>query len=149
MDLSRALCVGLLVLLIFITACGSGGGSLDPNFPNNVTVTVSPSAVTIPANGQVTLQATVKGSPINTVSSWTITELKINGASGAQCNWLGTTPPVGSCPDGTIQGADTPQFPVTYHAPSTSGTFHVIAEWAFIGQPPVNKDATAVITVSP
>ena len=61
MDLSRALCVGLLVLLIFITACGSGGGSLDPNFPNNVTVTVSPSAVTIPANGQVTWQATVHG----------------------------------------------------------------------------------------
>ena len=112
MNLSRALlCVGSLVQLIVMAGCGGSGFD-----PNKVTVTVSPTAVTIPASGQVTLQATVTGAPINAVDSWTIAELKTNGASGAQCNWLGTTPPAGPCPDGTIQGADAqPALTVIYH----------------------------------
>jgi hypothetical protein len=56
----RVLCVASLVLLIVIGGCGGGGSGFDPN---NVTVTVSPAAVTIPASGTKTLQATVKGSP--------------------------------------------------------------------------------------
>jgi hypothetical protein len=146
MNLSRALCVGSLVLLIVIAGCGGGSG-LDLN---KVTVTVSPAAVTIPVNGQVTLRATVTGSPGAPFANWTIAELKINGASGAQCNWQGSTPPAGPCPDGTIQGADAPPaLTVTYLAPSTSGTFHVIAEWSSAFNPVIIKDGTSVITVSP
>ena len=143
MNSYRALCVGSLVLLIVIAGCGGGSGI---NL-NNVTVTVSPAAVTIPANGQVTLQAMVTGSPGSPFAQWTIAELKTNGASGAQCNWLGTTPPAGPCPDGTIQGADAPPaLTVTYHAPSTSGTFHIIADWS---TEMITKDGTSVITVGP
>ncbi|MGH9504930.1 MAG: hypothetical protein ACRD20_18920 [Terriglobales bacterium] len=144
MSLVRALCLEALALLMVIAGCGGGGSSFDPN---NVTVTVSPSAVTIPANGQVTLQATVTGSPAAPALNWAIAELQTNGASGAQCNWAGTTPPAGPCPEGTIQGADAGSLTVTYLAPSTSGTFHVVAldTVSFT----VVKDATAVITVGP
>ncbi len=143
MNLFRALGVESLVLLIVIAGCG-GSSSFDPN---NVTVTVSPSAVTIPASGQVTLQAMVKGSPAAPALNWTIAELQTNGASGAQCNWSGTTPPAGPCPDGSIQGADASSVTVTYLAPSTSGTFHVIAQDNV--SLTLVKAATAVITVSP
>jgi hypothetical protein len=143
MNLFRAHCVESLVLLIVLAGCG-GGSSVAPN---NVTVTVAPSAVTIPANGQVTLQATVKGSPAAPALNWTIAELQTNGASGAQCNWSGTTTPVGPCPDGTIQGADASSLTVTYFAPSTSGMFHVIAQDSV--SLTLVKDGTAVITVSP
>jgi hypothetical protein len=142
MNLFRALCLGSLVLPIVIAGCG-GSSSFDPN---NVTVAVSPSAVTIPASGQVTLRATVK-SPAAPALNWIIAELQANGASGTQCNWSGTTPPAGPCPEGTIQGADASSLTVTYLAPSTSGTFHVIAQdnVSFTSV----KDGTAVITVSP
>ena len=142
----RAFCVGSVVLLIVIAGCGGSGFDL-----NKVTVTVSPAAVTIPLSGQVTLQATVTGSPGGpVVSSWSIAELQINGASGSQCNWLGTYAPAGPCPDGTIQGADAPPgLTVTYHAPSTSGTFHVTAEWSTGFNPVITKDGTSVITVGP
>jgi hypothetical protein len=102
MNSCRAFCVVPLVLLVAMAGCG-GGSSFDPN---NVTVTVSPPAITIPASGQVTLQATVKGSPAAPALTWSIAELQTNGASGSQCNWSGATPPAGPCPDGTIQGAD-------------------------------------------
>jgi hypothetical protein len=142
----RAFYIASLVLPIVITGCGGGSG-FDPN---KVTVTVSPATITIPASGQVTLEATVKGAPIDAVSSWTVAELKTNGASGAQCNWVGATPPAGPCPDGMIQGASTPPaLTVTYDAPSTSGTFHVIAEWSTTFNPIIVKDATSVVTVSP
>jgi hypothetical protein len=143
-----ALCyVGSLVLLVVIAGCGGGaGGGFDPN---NVTVIVSPAAVTIPTSDQVVLQATVNGFPSGTSApmNWTIAELKANGASGAQCNWQDTTPPAGPCPDGTIQGADASSLTVTYHAPSTSGTFHVVAE-SNVSLTMV-KDGTSVITVGP
>jgi hypothetical protein len=144
----RALCVGSLVLLIVIAGCGGGSGV---DF-NKVVVTVSPTAATIHASGQVTLQATVTGTgaPSNFVG-WSIAELKNNppGGSGSQCNWL-DTPPAGPCPDGTIQQVTVSDFQtVTYHAPSTSGTFHVMAEWSTAFNPVIIKDATSVITVSP
>jgi len=142
-NLGRALFVESLVLLIVIAGCG-GGSSFDPN---NVTVTVSPSSVTIPTSGHVTLQAAVKGSPAAPALTWSITELQTNGASGSQCNWSGSTPPAGPCPEGTIQGADASSPTVTYLAPSTSGTFHVAAQ-ANVSSTLV-KDGTAVITVSP
>jgi len=144
MNLSRALCMGAFALVIVTAGCGGGSGTN----PNNETVTVSPSSVTIPESGQVTLQATVKGSSAAPALTWTITELQTNGASGAQCNWQGTTPPEGPCPDGTIQGADAfPYTPVTFLAPSTSGTFHVVAQ--DVVTLTLVKDGTAVITVSP
>lgn len=144
MKLFWALCLQSLILLIVIAGCGGGSSSVDPN---NVTVSVSPSAVTIPANGQVTLQATVKGSPAAPALTWEIAELQTNGASGAQCNWSGTTPPAGPCPDGTIKGADAGSQTVTYLAPSISGTFHVIAQDNV--SLTVVKNGTAVITVGP
>ena len=102
----------------------------------------------VPVSGQVTLQAKVTGVSGTQALNWTITELQTNGASGAQCNWLGTTPPAGPCPDGTIQGADaSPYTPVTYHAPSASGTFHVVAQWSTLFDPIIIKNGTAVITV--
>jgi hypothetical protein len=143
MNLFRALGVESLVLMIVIAGCG-GGSSADPN---NVTVTASPSAVTIPASGQVMLQATVKGSPAAPALNWTIAELQTNGASGAQCNWSGPTPPVGPCPEGTIQGADASSLTVTYLAPSTSGAFHVIVQDNVSAN--LVKNGTAVMTVSP
>jgi hypothetical protein len=140
--------VAPLVLLIVIAGCGGGGRGFDPN---KVTVTVSPAAPTVAANGQVALQATVGGcvnpSCIPSVQ-WTIAELQTNGQSGAQCNWQGTTPPTGPCPDGTIQGTDAgTALTVTYLAPSTSGTFHVVAVWQTFFDPIIIKQATAVITV--
>lgn len=143
MNLSRALCVTLLVLLIVTVGCG-GGSSFDPN---NVTVAISPSAATIPTSGQVALLAIVKGSPAAPALTWSIVELQTNGASGSQCNWSGSTPPAGPCPDGTIQGVDAGSLKVTYLAPSTTGTFHVIAQDNV--SLTLVKDATAVVTVSP
>jgi hypothetical protein len=135
-----------LVLLIVIAGCGGGGFN-----ENKVTVSVSPAAAPVAASGQVTLQATVRGlcSSCAPLVTWSIVELQTNGASGSQCNWQGTTPPAGPCPDGTIQGADAPPaLTVTYHAPSASSTFHVTAEWCdCLANPPVVKDGTAAITV--
>ena len=143
MNLSRALFVVSLIWLIVDAGCG-GGSSFDPN---NETVTISPSAVTIPASGEVTLQATVTGSPAAPAMNWFIAELQTNGASGAQCNWQGGTPPAQSCPDGTIQGADANSLTVKYFAPGTSGTFHVVVQSN--ASSTLVKDGTAVITVSP
>ena len=140
----RIFCMGSLVPLIFVIA-GCGGGGHSVNY-NNVTVTVSPAAVTVPANGQVTLQATVTGSGIpNDAVLWSITEQQTN------CFWF-DTPPANSCPDGTIQQLTATNFlTVTYHAPSTSGgPFHLVAEWStVVAGVVITKDGTSVITVSP
>ena len=147
MDSYAGLCVGALILLMVTVACGGGANGSNPN---NVTVAVSPMSVTIPASGEVTLQATVKGSPGAPSAVWFIAELAVNGASGSQCNWSGTTQPAGPCPDGTIEIADaSAALTVKYHAPSTTGTFHVTAEWSTLFNPVVIKDGTAVITVGP
>ena len=149
MDLYRGLGAGALIFLVVAAGCGGGGGGFNPN---DVTVTVSPASITIPASDQTTLQATVHGLCSSCASSvlWSIAELQTNGASGAQCNWSGNTQPVGPCPDGTIEGADaSPALTVKYHAPSTSGTFHVTAEWSTLFNPVVVKDGTSVITVGP
>ena len=120
--------------------------------PVLVTVTVSPAAVTIPANGQVTLQATVKGlcsTCISDINLWSIAE-----NNGAICTWF-DTPPAGPCPAGTIQetaGSLSNSLTVTYYAPSTPGTFHVTAEWfdsLSFGSGTTTKNGTSVITVSP
>jgi hypothetical protein len=140
----RALCVPSLVLLIVITGCGTSGFN-----PNNVTVTISPATATAPENGQVPLQATVNGlcsGCVPSIQEWSITE---NEGSG--CTWM-NTPPAGPCPGGTIQEAATgTSLTVTYFAPSAPGTFHVIADvcLCFEVNPPVSKEGTSVITVSP
>jgi hypothetical protein len=144
MNCRAPLFVAPVVLLIVVAGCGGGGGT---NF-NNVTVTVSPATAIVPVSDQTTLQAKVTGVSGTPALTWAITELQTNGASGAQCNWLGTTPPAGPCPDGTIQGADaSPYTPVTYHAPNTSGTFHIVAQWSTAFNPVIIKNGTAVITV--
>ena len=149
MDLYRGLGVSALIGLIVAASCGGGGGGFNPN---DVTVSVSPASITIPAGGQTTLLATVHGLCSSCAPSvlWSIAELQTNGASGAQCNWSGNTQPLGSCPDGTIEGADAvPALTVTYHAPSTSGTFHVTAEWSTLFNPVVAKDRTWVTATQP
>jgi hypothetical protein len=141
MNSCRALRVGPFVLLIAIAGCGGGGGFN----PNNVTVTVSPAAATVPANGQVTLKATVNGlcsTCAPQIDDWSITE---NG--GTFCTWF-TTPPIGPSPAGTIQETAGSLLTVTYYAPSTSGKFHVSASWSLIfTTPTVTKVGGSVITV--
>jgi hypothetical protein len=143
MNSRRALCIGPLALLIVIAGCGGGGGYN----PNNVTVTVSPAAPTVPANGQVTLTATVNGlcsTCVPTIQSWGIQEDPSNGST---CTFV---PPFGPCPAGTIQENPANLLTVTYFAPSTSGTYHVSATWyipAFFGAGSVTKVGTSVITV--
>ncbi len=149
MNSYRVLYPGSLVLLMVITGCGTGNNSFDPN---NVTVTVSPPAVTIPANGQVILQATVRGlcsaCTVN-IQLWSISE----NPSGADCaTYVGITPP-GPCPAGTIQIPSGSALTVTYFAPSTPGTFHVNTEGEdfvnFTGPPIAAKVGTLVVTLSP
>ena len=119
MSSCRALCVVPLVLTVVIAGCGGGSGSGGVN-PNNVTVSVSPATATIPANGQVPLQATIQGlssASISQISVWTVTE----NPSGANCaTFVGIIPP-GPCPAGTIQIAGGNELTVTYFAPSYSG----------------------------
>lgn len=143
--MSKLCCVGLLILLVIIPGCGGGGG-FDAN---KVSVAVSPSAATIPTSDQVTLKATVSGlcsTCVSAINQWSITE-----NNGTPCTWF-DTPPFGPCPAGTIQATangPTSTLTVTYHAPSTSGTFHVIAEWCICFGSAITKDGTSVITVSP
>jgi hypothetical protein len=138
MNSHQTLYVMTLALLI-VCGCGSGGFNA-----NNVTVTISPAAVAIPENGQVSLQAMVNNlcqgcAPI--IQLWSVTENNL-----ADCNWV-DTPPAGPCPGGTIQIAGTGNsLVVTYFAPNTAGTFHVTADWVTVG---LSKVGTSVITVTP
>jgi hypothetical protein len=144
MNLYRALCVASIVWLIFMEGCDSGSKvDLD-----HLTVTLSPSAATIPASGQVTLQATVEGSPEASSLLWFIAELQTDGASGAQCNCAGAMPPAGPCPDGTIQGIVPGSLTVLTLLPAPRVTFHVVAEYSLPFSTFV-KDGKTVITVSP
>jgi hypothetical protein len=137
-----------LVLLIAIAGCG--GGSTKWN-PNNVSVTVSPATTNVAVGGQVTLHGAVNNDCDTCTPDllWSIQELQVNGATGAQCNWLtGDTPPTEGCPYGTLElpvGNDTTT--ATFHAPGTTGTVHIVAEWTLISDPPISKTATAAVTV--
>jgi len=143
MKLYRAmLSVAPLVLLIVTAGCGGGSSHLNAN---DVTVAVTPSSATVAAGGQVSLQAAIGGCGSSCPSpafTWAITELQTNGASGAQCNW-DTTPPPGPCPDGTIE-VTAPFTTATFHAPGTSGTIHVVAQWTNLS---TVKTGTVVITI--
>ena len=148
MNRHRTLLAVSLGVLMAGAGCGSGGGFN----PNNVTVTVAPAIATTTTNGQVALQATVKGdiSP-GLVLTWSVAE---NTSAATSCFWdIGGSPPVGPCPGGTIQepasdiGDD---LTVTYFAPSTAGTYHVTAEWCLCGfGTNVIKTGSSVITVGP
>jgi hypothetical protein len=140
----RTLC-GLLALLMVIAGCSTGGFN-----PNNVTVTVAPATATVAENGQVALQATVQGECAGCTPfyNWLISE---NG--GADCTWV-DTPPAVPCPGGTLQQPTSASGPtVTYIAPSTSGTYHVIGQSLYYsnlsGPPTTTKQGTSVITVTP
>lgn len=143
--MSKLSYVGSLILLAVIPGCGGGGG-FDAN---KVTVAISPAAATIPSNDQVTLKATVNGlcsTCVSAINEWQITE-----NNGAACTWFDTLP-LGPCPAGTIQATangSASTLTVTYHAPGTSGTFHVVAEWCICFGSSVAKDGTSVITVGP
>jgi hypothetical protein len=140
MNLHRCLFIGTLILLIATNGCGGGSN------PNNVTVSISPSATTVAANGQVTLQATVHGAANAFINDRFITE---DEASTAACTWKDTPPPPGSCLGGTIQETTVGALTVTYYAPDTPGTFHVTAQWFLSANPPVTKNGRSVVTVTP
>ena len=143
----RAIRAVWFAMLIVIVGCGGGS---QTNL-NNVVVTVAPASASVAAGGQVSLTATVTGLAGATPGlNWSINELQTAGASGAQCNWVGSTPPAGPCPDGTIQITDLPStLTVTYTAPNSSGTFHVTAQWSTAFNPVIIKTATSTITVTP
>jgi hypothetical protein len=153
MNSNRFLWIVSFALLIVIAGCGTGAG-YDAN---NVTVTVSPAAATVAADGQVTLQATVKGLCSgcgSMIQQWSIAE---DPSDGVNCTFF-EAPPIGPCPGGSIQetvGGLSSSLTVIYFAPSTPGTYHVTAEWSTAGGisigggSPVFKDGTSVITVSP
>ena len=145
--LYRVLSVVLLAMLI-TTGCGGGNKGFNAN---NVTVSISPATVSIAASSQVTLQATVNGlcsTCASDIFSWAISENATAG--GSSCNWFDTPPVVPSCPGGTIQQNSQSTLTVTYHAPSTPGTYHVVAEWCdCFGTPTVKKTGTSVISVTP
>jgi hypothetical protein len=134
----RVLYLGLFVLsIIFAGGCGGGFNA------NNVTVSLSPSTVTVPANGQVRLKATEHGdcSGCGPIYFWSITE-----NDGTNCTWV-DLPPVGPCPAGTIQASVLNGPNVTYFAPNTAGTFHVVLTDIITLQ--LTTDASSIITVSP
>ena len=146
MNSCRTLWLAVSLAFLFVIS-GCGGSSGDKFNPNNVSVTVSPASANVAVGGQVPVQATVNNDCSGCAPSvlWSIQEMQVNGATGAQCNWSGSTPPDGPCPYGTIEGTETTS--VTFHAPSTTGTVHVEAEWTFISNPPISKTATSAITV--
>ena len=145
--LYRVLSVVLLAMLI-TTGCGGGNKGFNAN---NVTVSISPATASIAASSQVTLEATVNGLCSTCASDiflWAISENATAG--GSSCNWFDTPPVVPSCPGGTIQQNSQSTLMVTYHAPSTPGTYHVVAEWCdCFGTPTVKKTGTSVISVTP
>ncbi|MGA7926009.1 MAG: hypothetical protein WCA20_08435 [Candidatus Sulfotelmatobacter sp.] len=152
MNSNRFLCAGSLARLIVIAGCAGGGYDA-----NNVTVTVSPPAATVSADGQVTLQANVKGlcsTCASMIQQWSIAE---DPSAGSNCTFY-EPPPLGPCPAGSIQetaGGLSSSLTVIYFAPGTPGTYHITAEWSTLGGislgggSPVSKYGTSVIMVSP
>ncbi len=98
---SRVLLSVFLLAVPLLTSCGGGGNAAvnPPPPPPAVAVTISPSAVTLPAGGSQTFTPAVTGTS-NTVVMWSVRE----GAGS-----------------GTITSAG------VYTAPQALGTYHVIA----------------------
>jgi hypothetical protein len=146
MNSLRTIWLGLLVVTTAMTGCSTGGGFNA----NNVTVTVSPATAAVPASGKAVLMATVHGlcsTCVPSINLWYVNEN--NPANGSICDWF-TTPPTAPCPAGTIQlteGGDSSTLTVTYFAPSTPGTYHVVAQWALLTGPV--QDGESVVTVGP
>jgi hypothetical protein len=139
--------LGIVFLLLAISGCGGGGGFN----PDKVTVSVSPANPMIATSATVELHASVQGlcsTCAAAINEWNVTE----NNDDPSCNWF-DTPPTQPCPGGTIQktagGGPLTTLTATYHAPSSAGTFHVVAEWCLCFGSSVTKDGTSVITVSP
>ena len=149
--------VGRVLILVVFVGCllgvwGCGGGSQHFD-PNSVTVTITPAKANVPAGGTLTLQGTVNGECSSCAPSllFEIQEIMTPGASGTQCNWVtGDSLPAGPCPYGTLEIGLGLTTKAIFHAPSTPGTVHIIAE-AFVPQTnsyiPISKTATATLTV--
>jgi hypothetical protein len=154
----RRMCsAGAFALVMVLVSCGSGQG-YDPK---NVTVTVSPATGSVASHGEISLQATVNGlcsSCAPSINSWGIRENAGPGDSdGSSCDWFTQNgPPIPACPDGTIEetsGSLSNTLKVTYHAPGTPGTYHIVAEWfvpsGLLGSSGSTKNGTSAITVTP
>jgi hypothetical protein len=134
------LCIASLFLIVICVGCGGGGYN-----PNDVVVSVSPASATVSENGQLAFKATVTGLCQGCQPSllmWSISE-----DSDSSCIWV-ATPPTVPCPGGTVQVTEFEgSLTATYFAPSSSGTFHLVAS-EFV-TPTETKQGTSVVTVTP
>lgn len=138
----RVLFLGpLACLIVFVGSCGGYN-------VNDVTLTISPAAATIPKSSQIALVASVNKFCAGCLPEidWSIAEN--NGVN--PCLWQAgqTPPPTGSCPGGTLQVQGfVNNTSVIYFSPSTAGTYHVTG-WQVVSFTSGVK-GTSVITVSP
>ncbi len=114
---TRAITVAILALLgLSLIACGGSSSKSTPVTPPTVAVTTNVSTATIAAGGAQTFTATVTPAAVSQAVTWSVQE-----ANG-----------------GTITQAG------VYTAPSTAGTYHVLAT----SQADTTKVATITITVT-
>ncbi len=137
-----------ILLLLSIVSCGGNG------LPRSsaVTVTVSPSAATVPIGGTVTLTGSETGFTASPVVSWWIQESKSINFNN-DCGKLDTqAKDFTGCPNGFVMFHDVTTVPstATYYAPQTPGTYHVTLSMMQVTTfDSLQKTATATITVTP
>ena len=117
----KSLFVFLAASLLIITSCGGGNKSSDSNA---VTITISPTAVTLNQGQTSQFTATVTNSS-NTTVTW-----QVNGVAG------------GSATTGTISSSGLYTAPASV---TTGGTVNVTA----VSQADTTKTATATVTLNP
>lgn len=132
------------------------GGASDLPHSSQVTLTITPAAATIPANGTVDLQGTVVGLSSPTLDWWQQDHHDAMGINGSQnCDHLTDPVLIPGCRFGYLTGSGMIQAAsavATYHAPPTPGTYHVTLRvfqqssqtWAEFFE----KRTTATITVT-
>ena len=129
---SHVLIVEILAAMMFAIAnFGCGGGSASSPPPPSITVSVSPSAATVPGGGSQAFKATVGNDPSNGGVNWTLVQ---NGSSCSPA--CGTISPL-TTKSGT---------PTTYTAPVTVPTTPQVTITATAATDPT-KSANGGITI--
>lgn len=134
--------------LAFITSCGSGPSA------DQVSVTITPAAASVPVHGSVALQGNAAGFSVGPTVSWWIKESK-DLDFNADCGLLETQQPPAEavCPYGYVVFSGVSGIPssAVYHAPGTAGTYRVVMDAAQLRGygDPLSVDALATITVTP
>ncbi len=150
----REMAVFPALLVCLMVSCGRS----DLPSSSSVSVTVTPSTVTIQVGETVELRGTATGFTRPTISWWEQDQhdAAVNGFGEEDCDNVtdATGDPTAICPFGYLTGspmAEVSTGTATYHAPTTPGTYHVTFR-AFqisltqIGET-LEKRATATITV--